>query len=45
MKYNSILVNIGGGPFISPSSVTIPQDVLTVPKANSIYLNEHGDKM
>ena len=45
MNYNSILVNIGGGPYISSSSVTIPQDVLTVPKANSIYLNEHGDKM
>ena len=42
MSYNNILVAIDGG---SSTYSSLPPDVLTIRKANSIYLNEHGDKM
>jgi hypothetical protein len=45
MSYNNILVAIDGGSYASKNSTSVQPDVLTISKANSIYLNEHGDKM
>jgi hypothetical protein len=44
MRHNA-LVAIDGGPYAATHSTSIPPNVLTIPKANSLYLNEHGDKM
>jgi hypothetical protein len=45
MSYSSqTLVNICGGPYVPPGS-SIPPDVLTVQKANPLYVNETGDTL
>ena len=46
MSYkNNMLVAIDGGSYASQNSTSVQPNVLTISKANSIYLNEHGDKM
>ena len=40
---NNILVCLDGSSFFSPNAV--PPDVLTVSKANDLFVNEHGDVM
>jgi hypothetical protein len=44
MRHNT-LVAIDGGPYAAAHSTSTPPDVLTIPKANSLYLNEFGDQM
>ena len=44
MRYNT-LVRIDGGAYAPPNSTLISSSTLIIPHANSLYVNEHGDKM
>jgi hypothetical protein len=46
MNGNGVLVNITGGTTaFQNASIALPADVLTVPRADKIYVNEKGDKL
>ena len=45
MSYNTTLVNVTGGPFMSVTSFTGESSGLSYNNANSLFLNVGGDTM